>query len=108
MTNARFREEAAGLTSEALAEAIRVNWNPLDDSVGVNFDSTRYLRAGEQYITRMEGDSGVSITGAELAARSYEINGKVITGEDVNIFARLLYDELYNEQHGAEPEEPEE
>lgn len=106
--NARFREEAAGLTSEALAEMTRVMWNPITDEANINFDSYRYLKSGEQYITRMEGDSSVSITGEEVKARSYEINGKVVTGEDVNIFIRLLYDELYNEQYGPHPEKEEE
>lgn len=106
--NARFREEAAGLVSEALAEMTRVIWNPITDEASINFDSYRYLKSGDEYITRMEGDSGVSITGEEVKARSYEINGKVVTGEDVNIFIRLLYDELYNEQYGPHPEEEEE
>jgi len=105
MTNARFRDEAAGLTSEALADIIRVQWDPIEDVSTINFESFRYLKSGEQYITRMEGDSGVSLTGEQMALRSYEIGGKTITGEDVDMFARMLYDELYNEQHGPQPEE---
>ena len=100
--NARFKEEAAGLVSEALAEMTRIMWNPITDEANINFDSYRYLKSGEQYITRMEGDSGVSISGEEVMERSYEINGKTITGEDVNVFIRLLYDELYNEQYGQQ------
>src|SRR5690625_2544963 len=103
--NARFREDAAGLESEALAEQIRVSWDPLEDTSVIDFQSTRFLRAGDEYITRMEGDSGVSLTGEQLALKSYEIGGKTITGEDVDMFARMLYDELYNEQHGPQPEE---
>lgn len=104
--NARFRDEPTGLTSEAFADWIQVAWNPIEDTAKITFETNRYLKSGDQYITRMEGmEDSISIDHIALAGRSYEINGKLITGADLDMFVRLLYDDLYNEQSGTQEEE---
>lgn len=107
--NARFREEPAGLVSEALSDWIQVAWRPIEETAMITFETNRYLKSGDQYITRMEGmEDSITIDHIGLAGRSYEINGKVISGIDMDIFVRLLYDDLYNELHAPQPEpEPE-
>lgn len=103
--NARYREEEAGLFTEALAEVTRVFWNPIDDTSDIIFETSRYLRDEDNYIARVEGGSSVSITGEELSSREYEIDGVTYKGSGVIAFAKLLYNDLYNEQFGPKPEE---
>lgn len=99
--NKRIAEISPGVFYEALSDIIRVNWNPLTEEVNVNFETSIYLRMGEDnYVSKVMGGSGVSITGEDLAATSFEINGKTITGLDLNIFVRMLYDSLCNSDEG--------
>lgn len=107
--NARFKEEAGGLISEALAPRIHIAWDPITDYARVSFETVRYLKVGDQYVTRMDAElEFLEIEKEELASSSYEINGKTITGADVDMFVRLLYDDKYNERDAAmhEPDDP--
>lgn len=101
--SSRFREEAGGLVSEALATQISVGWDPITDEARITFDSVRFLKVNSQYVTRMDsGAEYIEIDKHDLATRSYEINGKVISGGDLDTFVRLLYDELHNEAYGGD------
>lgn len=104
--NARFKEEEAGFFTEALAEKTRIYWDPISDTTSVDFESSRYLRDEHRYIARVESDSSVNITGEDLSTREYVIDGVTYKGSGVIAFAKLLYNDLYNEQFGpqAEPE----
>lgn len=103
--NHRFKEEVGGLVSEALSPYIHISWDPLTDGARISFETARYLRSGEQYITKMHTDlEFLEIDKQEVATRSYEINGKVIDGNDVDMYIRTLFDELYNEKFGEEQE----
>lgn len=104
--NKRFRDEVAGLQSEALATHITIDWDPLTDDADITFHSTRYLQSGDQYITQMDtGDGSIVMNMEEVLARAYEIGGKEVSGMDVNAFIRMIYDEVYNERNSSEPEE---
>ena len=105
-TNNRFREEAGGLTSEVLSDLIRVFWDPITDDAHINFETTRFLSSGDEYIARLESDSTVSVSKDELLVKEYEIDGVTYTGEGVIQFIKILFDEEYNAQYGEQPEEP--
>lgn len=105
--NKRIKEVSPGVFHEALADVIKVSWNPIHEEVSINFESSTYLRMGDTYVSRITGDTGVSLTGEEFAGEGFEINGKFITGQDVDIFTRLLYDKRYNEQSRAQEESDE-
>lgn len=99
MTNKRIKEISEGVFVEALADEIRVNWNPVGEEATVSFISGAYFRLGENdYLSRIHSDSTVSISMAELHQESFVLGDKTVTGQDVDHFVRMLYDKLYNEQ----------
>lgn len=102
--NARFRDAGTGFFTEALSEKTRIYWNPIDDTASIDFESSRYLGDEHGYIARVESDSSVSITGEELSTREYVIDGVTYKGSGVIAFAKLLYNDLYNEQFGSQPD----
>lgn len=97
-TNARFTQLSEGVLFEALADKIMVHWNPVEEEATINFESSRYLRVGDDYVQHVGGDTGVSVTMQELHQMQFEINGKMVSGLDVDYFTRLAYDQLYNQQ----------
>lgn len=103
---ARIKEEAPGVTSEALAPRIQIHWDPITNDGVISFDTSHYIKAGDAYIGQVGGGMGVSISLEEFLERSYEIEGHTITGHVPFLFAKMLYDELYNESMTEEaPEE---
>lgn len=105
--NARFREEAPGLISEALSDWVQIVWDPVQDAARIVFEVNRYLRADDQYVTRMDSfEEAIEIAAADLYSRVYEIDGMMISGAHMDEYTRRVFDDLYNERSSPAEEEP--
>lgn len=106
MTNKRIKEISPGVFHEILADRVTAAWDPANETADFNFVGAKYLRIGDQFISRVESDSTLAITREDFLERSFEVNGRTITGGDVDMFIRLLFDEIYNASESADQLEP--
>lgn len=104
--NKRIVELGPNVYSEAFSDQIHVSWNPLTDDAEIRFFSSRFLKVGDTYTDKIGADVNLHISKSDLMLQSFDIGGRTITGQDIDIFVRLLYDKLYNETIDVEDESP--
>lgn len=105
--NARITTVNAATEAEALAPETVIYWEPRDNTGSVVFRCARFYRtAGTyDYFGAPEPDGGISVSLADLLARSVEVptpQGPVNVPMTLLMGAiKVLFDQLYNEQRGA-------
>lgn len=105
--NARIRTVNPSTEAEALAQRTVINWNPTDNTGNVLFECAKFYRtAGTfDYFGAPEPDGGISVSLADLLARSVDVptpQGTVTVPMPLLMGAiKVLFDQLYNEQRGG-------